>query len=105
MITAEEAFKIALTNNEKIETIDALLVCERRIKEAVERGCFAVSSEALLPEVAEKLGIELEEFGYSTNVIFSQRYNESGIPLAMVQINWRYKPSPQSRVEPAASFN
>lgn len=105
MITAIEAFNLSLEKTTNLETIDALLVCESRIKEAVEKGFFAAWSDPLLGPIAEKLSIELEEFGYNTNVVPTNMYNDKKEPLAAVQINWRYKPAITSRVEAATSFN
>ncbi len=105
MLTAEEAFKETLAKIPSSETIDHLLVCEQRIKEAVSQGIFAIYSEPMSVAVAEKLAIELEEFGYATSPVGTSRFTAENQPLVAVGVTWRYKPSVTSRVEAATSYN
>jgi len=99
MITAEEAFKEAVVKLEEQQTIDELLKIDAAIKDACFRGYFVTISPLLKPLMAEKVAIELEEFGYNTNVVLSGVMTEQGERLAQVQISWRYTPSIQSRVK------
>lgn len=98
MLTATEAFELSIKKQEEIQTIDHLLIVEKRIKETIEMGHFCINSDPMPPVVAEKLAIELEEFGYSTSVLFANRFTEDGKPLAYINVGWRYKPAPNSRV-------
>lgn len=92
MLTAKEAFDLSVKNLEPIETIDELLTVEQRIKEAIEKGFLVTRSDPMSAQKAEKLGIELEEFGYATNVVFSGMMTENKEPLCCVEVNWRYIP-------------
>jgi len=102
MITAQEAFSQSLSKLEEEQTIDELLKIDNAIKEACARGYFVTISPPLKAIVAEKVAVEMEEFGYNTNVMLSGVINEQGERLAQVQINWRYTPSQQSRVKQQA---
>lgn len=98
MITADEAYKLSIESLEFVQTIDQLLEAEQAIKQAIERKVFACITKPMPLYIAEKLAIELEEFGYQTNVQGTNMINQDGNTLAAVCIIWRFLPSPLSRV-------
>ncbi len=103
MLSAEESYRLTIGKSEEIQTIDHLLVVEGRIREAIERGYFVAFSDVLVPQIAEKLGVELEEFGYGTEVQGVNMIDTNNQPLCRVIVNWRYLPRP-SRVPVSLSY-
>lgn len=100
MISAAKAFQQSLTNQDDTSTIDELLDAETKIAEAVERGSFAVVLGPHPCKKAEKLAIELEEYGYCVAVSHPEIRNQEVVVAVMV--NWRFLPSP-SRVDKSLS--
>lgn len=105
MLTADEAYKLSVEKLEDQQTIDELLELESKIKDATIKGYFACVSKPLPITISEKLAIELEEFGYNASVQSSGVVAQNGESLPFVMVNWRYKPSAQSRVDQPISCN
>ena len=105
MITAKEAFEKTVTQLQEHNVIDLLLMAQERIQSAVEKGGFAVFVGPCPFASAEKLAIELEEFGYCVSVQNAGIINEKNEPLMVVNVNWRFKPAINSRVDSTVPCN
>lgn len=99
MIDAEMAYKESLAKLEEVQTIDELLEIDKKIKNATEGGFFTCLAGPYHVLKAEKLAIELEEFGYQAMTEFRNTFTEDGQPLIHVCINWRYNPTSESKVK------
>jgi hypothetical protein len=98
MISAEEAFEKSKVALDPLSTIDEMLEIAKTIEDAASKGCFGVYSSPMFGLKAEKLAMELEEFGYFTQVLPAAIQNEKGERLAIISVGWRWKPSELSRV-------
>lgn len=100
MLSANEAFEQTIKKFEEVQTIDDILELDKRIKMAIEKGHFAVVSDLMSPNRAEKLGCELEEYGFSTSVQGTGMFNaETKEPMVVVHVNWRWKPPANSHIK------
>ena len=98
MITADEAFQKTTEALEPISTIDETITLDNAIKDAAAKGFFVIVSSPLKANIAEKLSMEFEEFGYMTTVANSSYRTESGEMLCNLIISWRHRPVTTSRV-------
>ena len=93
MLSAEEAFEKSKQKLEDtVQTIDELLELDKKIKDAVDKGYFCTHSEPMLPVKAEKLAIEVEEYGFSCGVQGTGMIDAEKNPLVVVSVNWKFKP-------------
>ena len=105
MLTAQESFDGTVKTLELLETIDAMLEIELRIKAALGNGYFVVYGPQVKPKVGEKVAMELEEFGYCCSVHPANMKDADGDMLCYVSVSWRYAPNPQSRVNSSIACN
>lgn len=105
MKTAQEAFDATIKVTENISTIDAMLLLASRIEQAIEKGIFVTQSDPMSVSEAEKLSIEMEEYGYHSTTTGTNMMNEKKEPLACVIVNWRFNPVSWSKVKVVESCN
>jgi hypothetical protein len=97
MIPADDAYKLSVNASSELDTTNHLISLAARIKDAAEKGYFVSYSEPMPPNLAEKLCIEVEGFGYNATVQGSGRQDAEGNPLCVVVANWKYRASEFSR--------
>ena len=98
MLSAAEAFEKSKEKLEETQIIDELLVVDARIKDAIEKGVMAIWSDAMSIDKAEKLCMELEEFGYFAATNNTNICDQEKRPLYAVWVGWRYRARSDSRV-------